>query len=154
MSGETRAASEPRTLQEKVQHLLERTFPAGMSGRKFTQIVKDKGGSLSHAHFSNIVRGEVTEVSEDTLRALGLGFGVDWRYFKDESELEADVVAGLQFLADKRAGTITGLAGRNIAASGLTPELLKFALSLVAQERQRRAEDAHAEPSPRGPRVC
>ncbi|MYX26845.1 hypothetical protein GTY75_09210 [Streptomyces sp. SID8381] len=138
-----RAAKPELTLREKVQYLLETTFPnEKVSGRRFAQIVEEKGGSLSNATFSNILSGKVTVVSEDTLKALGLGFGVDWRYFKDESEVEADVVAGLQFLAEKRAGHISGIAGRGIADTGLPADLLQFALGLVAEEKQRRAAAA------------
>ncbi|WP_433860115.1 hypothetical protein [Streptomyces kronopolitis] len=133
--------------------MLAETFPdQEVSGRTFAKRVKDAGGSLSHSHFSNILRGEVTDVSEETLRALGLGFGVDWRYFKDESEVEADVVAGLQFLAEKRSGVITGLAGRGISDAGVPADLLQLALSLVDKEKRRRAEQAADETSS-APRV-
>ncbi|MFF4276226.1 hypothetical protein [Streptomyces sp. NPDC001536] len=134
------AATPELTLQEKVQYLLEKTFPdERMSGRRFAQLVEDKGGSLSNATFSNILSGKITVVTEDTLKALGLGFGVDWRYFKDESEVEAEVVAGLQFLAEKRAGNISAVAGRGITEAGLVPGLLQYALDLVVDEKQRRA---------------
>lgn len=143
MSADRSSAPEPKTLQEKVQYLLQETFPnEKMSGRKFAQLVEDKGGSLSNVTFSNILNGKVTVVTDDTLKALGLGFGVDWHYFKDESEVEASVVAGLTFLAEKRAGNISGVAGRGITDAGLPSDLLQFALSLVDQEKRRRAAEA------------
>ncbi|MEV7425612.1 hypothetical protein [Streptomyces sp. NPDC091212] len=125
-------APQLKTLRQKVEYMVEKTFPGQkVSGRFFSDLVKERGGSLSHSYFSNILAGKVTQPSEDILRALGLGFGVDWRFFKDESEVVDDVVAGLQFLAKRRTGEISGVAGRGMDESGLPPELLRFALSLL-----------------------
>ncbi|MFD7426924.1 hypothetical protein ACFV6Z_07660 [Streptomyces sp. NPDC059818] len=141
-SGEERAP-ELRTLRQKVEYMVEKTFPGRkISGRVFADLVKERGGSLSHSYFSNILAGKVTQPSEDILKALGLGFGVDWRFFKEESEVVDDVVDGLQFLAKRRTGDITGLAGRGLDEEGLPPELLQFALALLedAKNRQRPAD--------------
>lgn len=120
------------SLREKVEYMVEKTFPGQkISGRVFAELVRERGGSLSHSYFSNILAGKVTQPSEEILRALGLGFGVDWRFFKEESEVVDDVVAGLQFLAKRRTGEISGLAGRGLNEDGLPPELLRFALSLL-----------------------
>ncbi|MER5496497.1 MULTISPECIES: hypothetical protein [unclassified Streptomyces] len=127
---------ELRTLQQKVEYMVEKTFPGQkVSGRVFADLVKERGGSLSHSYFSNILAGKVTQPSEDILKALGLGFGVDWRFFKEESEVVDDVVAGLQFLAKRRTGEISGVAGRGLDEDGLPPELLQFALSLLEDAR-------------------
>ncbi|MCX5342445.1 hypothetical protein [Streptomyces atratus] len=140
-----------RTLQQKVEYMVEKTFPSQkISGRVFAKLAKERGGSLSHSYFSNILAGKVTQPSEDILKALGLGFGVDWRFFKEESEVIDDVVAGLQFLAKRRTGEMSGLAGRGLDEDGLPPELLKFALSLLEDARGRRSTTdgatAHSEP--------
>ncbi|MCL7381364.1 hypothetical protein [Streptomyces sp. 35G-GA-8] len=112
--------------------MVERTFPGQkISGRVFADLVKERGGSLSHSYFSNILAGKVTRPSEEILRALGLGFGVDWRFFKEKSEVVDDVVAGLQFLAKCRTGEISGIAARGLHDDELSPELLQFALSLL-----------------------
>ncbi|MER0443898.1 hypothetical protein ACFYM2_09670 [Streptomyces sp. NPDC006711] len=125
-----------RTLRQKVEYMVEKTFPGEkISGRVFADLVKERGGSLSHSYFSNILAGKVTHPSEDILKALGLGFGVDWRFFKDESEVVDDVVAGLQFLAKRRTGEISGFAGRGIDDDGLDPELLQFVLSLLEDNK-------------------
>ncbi|MEV6400047.1 hypothetical protein AB0M39_35535 [Streptomyces sp. NPDC051907] len=130
-NGEQRAP-QLETLQQKVEYMVEKTFPGEkVSGRHFADLVKERGGSLSHSYFSNILAGKVTHPSEDILKALGLGFGVDWRFFKEESEVVDDVVAGLQFLAKRRTGEISGVAARGLDEGGLPPELLKFALSLL-----------------------
>lgn len=140
-NGEERTP-ELRTLQQKVEYMVEKTFPGQkISGRVFADLVKERGGSLSHSYFSNILAGKVTQPSEDILKALGLGFGVDWRFFKEESEVVDDVVAGLQFLAKRRTGEISGLAGRGLGDDGLSPELLKFALSLLAEAEHSEAAD-------------
>lgn len=124
---------ELRTLQQKVEYMVEKTFPGQkISGRVFSDLVRERGGSLSHSYFSNILAGKVTHPSEDILKALGVGFGVDWRFFKEESEVVDDVVAGLQFLAKRRTGEISGIAGRGIDDDGLPPELLQFMLSLLS----------------------
>ncbi|MFJ9622641.1 hypothetical protein [Streptomyces sp. NPDC101181] len=129
------------SLREKVEYMVEKTFPGQkISGRVFAELVRDRGGSLSHSYFSNILAGKVTQPSEDILKALGLGFGVDWRFFKEESEVVDDVVAGLQFLAKRRTGEITGVAGRGLDDDGLPPELLQFALSLL-EDAAREKED-------------
>lgn len=131
---------ELHSLRQKVEYMLEKTFPGQkVSGRTFAELVKERGGSLSHSYFSNILAGKVTQPSEEILKALGLGFGVDWRFFKEESEVVGDVVAGLRFLAKRRTGEISGVAGRGVGDEGLPPELLEFALSLLAdsQEKQR-----------------
>lgn len=60
---------------------------------------------------------------------------MDWRFFKDESDVVDDVVAGLQFLAKRRTGEISGLAGRGIDDDGLDPELLQFVLSLLEDNK-------------------
>ncbi|MBD3554383.1 hypothetical protein [Streptomyces sp. SP18CM02] len=128
------------SLREKVEYMVEKTFPGQrVSGRVFAELVRDRGGSLSHSYFSNILAGKVTQPSEDILKALGLGFGVDWRFFKEESEVVDDVVAGLQFLAKRRTGEISGLAGRGIDEDGLPPELLQFALDLLEDAARDRA---------------
>ncbi|MFJ8843394.1 hypothetical protein ACIRFF_10875 [Streptomyces cyaneofuscatus] len=120
------------SLREKVEYMVEKTFPGQkISGRVFAELVRERGGSLSHSYFSNILAGKVTQPSEEILKALGLGFGVDWRFFKEESEVVDDVVAGLQFLAKRRTGEISGVAGRGLDDEGLPPELLQFALSLL-----------------------
>ncbi|MGS2588957.1 hypothetical protein [Streptomyces hebeiensis] len=125
------------TLRQKVEYMVEKTFPGQkISGRVFADLVKERGGSLSHSYFSNILAGKVTHPSEDILRALGLGFGVDWRFFKEESEVVDEVVAGLQFLAKRRTGEISGVAGRGLDDDGLPPELLEFALSLLADSKE------------------
>ncbi|MGC5344108.1 hypothetical protein ACPXCE_09920 [Streptomyces sp. DT24] len=125
-----------KTLQQKVEYMVEKTFPGQkVSGRVFADLVKERGGSLSHSYFSNILAGKVTQPSEDILKALGLGFGVDWRFFKEESEVVDDVVAGLQFLAKRRTGELSGLAGRGLDDDGLPPELLRFALSLLEESQ-------------------
>ncbi|MCG7526697.1 hypothetical protein MHW47_19860 [Streptomyces sp. OfavH-34-F] len=130
-NGEERAP-ELRTLRQKVEYMVEKTFPGRrISGRFFADLVRERGGSLSHSYFSNILAGKVTQPSEEILKALGLGFGVDWRFFKEESEVVDDVVAGLQFLAKRRTGEISGLAGRGVNEDGLPPELLQFAMSLL-----------------------
>ncbi|MFV2120693.1 hypothetical protein ACE14D_20530 [Streptomyces sp. Act-28] len=134
--GERTAAPELRTLRQKVAYMVEKTFPGQrVSGRAFAELVRERGGSLSHSYFSNILAGKVTHPSEDILKALGLGFGVDWRFFKEESEIVDDVVAGLQFLAKRRTGEISGLAGRGTDDAGLPAELLEFALSLLKEAR-------------------
>jgi len=133
------------SLREKVEYMVEKTFPGQkISGRVFAELVRERGGSLSHSYFSNILAGKVTQPSEEILKALGLGFGVDWRFFKEESEVVDDVVAGLQFLVKRRTGEISGVAGRGLDDDGLPPELLRFALSLL--------EDAAKETSQDGPR--
>ncbi|MCZ1011478.1 hypothetical protein [Streptomyces lydicus] len=131
-------SDEPRTLQEKIAYLLKESYPDGdaPSDREFCRIVERRGGSLSHSYFGKLRKGQLTEVRDETLQALGLGFDCDWRFFKPESELEAEVFAGLRFLADKRAGGISGIAGRGIAEGGLSPDLLNFALDLVEKARQ------------------
>nr|WP_254711898.1 hypothetical protein [Streptomyces sp. TRM64462] len=133
---------ELRTLQQKVAYMVEKTFPGQkVSGRFFADLVRERGGSLSHSYFSNILAGKVTQPSEDILKALGLGFGVDWRFFKEESEVVDDVVAGLQFLAKRRTGEISGLAGRGVDEAGLPPELLEFAMSLLEDSRRSPHDD-------------
>lgn len=133
--GEERAP-ELRTLRQKVEYMLEKTFPGQkVSGRTFAELVKERGGSLSHSYFSNILAGKVAQPSEEILKALGLGFGVDWRFFKEESEVVGDVVAGLQFLAKRRTGEIGGVAARGAGEDGLPAELLEFALSLLADTK-------------------
>lgn len=148
------------SLREKVEYMVEKTFPGQkISGRVFAELVRDRGGSLSHSYFSNILAGKVTQPSEDILKALGLGFGVDWRFFKEESEVVDDVVAGLQFLAKRRTGEISGLAGRGLDDDGLPPELLRFALSLLEDaarekdgpERQSGGNDSAVNHRPAGP---
>ncbi|WP_228447214.1 hypothetical protein [Streptomyces paludis] len=127
-------APQLKTLRQKVEYMVETTFPdQKVSGRFFADLVKERGGALSHSYFSNILAGKVTHPSEEILRALGLGFGVDWRFFKEESEVVDDVVAGLQFLAKRRTGEISGVAGRGVDESGLPPELLRFAMSLLEE---------------------
>ncbi|ARF73634.1 hypothetical protein B7C62_16220 [Kitasatospora albolonga] len=134
------------SLRQKVEYMVEKTFPGQkVSGRVFAELVRERGGSLSHSYFSNILAGKVTQPSEEILKALGLGFGVDWRFFKDESEVVDDVVAGLQFLAKRRTGEISGVAGRGLDADGLPPELLRFALSLLEDA----ARDGAVRDSPR-----
>ncbi|WP_328901045.1 hypothetical protein OHR86_14895 [Streptomyces sp. NBC_00441] len=131
-------APELRTLRQKVEYMVEKTFPGRkISGRFFADLVRERGGSLSHSYFSNILAGKVTQPSEEILKALGLGFGVDWRFFKEESEVVDDVVAGLQFLAKRRTGEISGLAGRGLDEDGLPPELLRFAMSLLRDAEER-----------------
>lgn len=131
-------APELTTLRQKVEYMVEKTFPGQrISGRYFSDLVRSRGGSLSHSYFSNILAGKVTQPSEEILKALGLGFGVDWRFFKEESEVVDDVVAGLQFLVKRRTGEISGVAGRGLDAHGLPPELLQFALSLLEESEQR-----------------
>ncbi|MGW1084879.1 hypothetical protein ACWD4L_00590 [Streptomyces sp. NPDC002596] len=142
------SAPELRTLQQKVEYMVEETFPGQkISGRVFSDLVRERGGSLSHSYFSNILAGKVTQPSEDILKALGLGFGVDWRFFKEESEVVDDVVAGLRFLAKRRTGEISGLAGRGLADDGLPPELLQFALSLLEDSKNRPGAPADSEGS-------
>ncbi|MFE0421363.1 hypothetical protein [Streptomyces sp. NPDC058953] len=134
---------ELRTLRQKVEYMLVKTFPGQkVSGRIFAELVKERGGSLSHSYFSNILAGKVTQPSEEILKALGLGFGVDWRFFKEESEVVGDVVAGLQFLAMRRTGEIGGVAGRGVDDDGLPAELLEFALSLLADTKARQRAEA------------
>ncbi|MEU6056800.1 hypothetical protein [Streptomyces sp. NPDC047097] len=134
-------APELRTLQQKVSYMVERTFPGQrVSGRFFADLVRERGGSLSHSYFSNILAGKVTHPSEEILKALGLGFGVDWRFFKEESEVVDDVVAGLQFLARSRTGDIVGIAARGMGEDGIPAELLELALSLLEEEKQNRGQ--------------
>ncbi|MFE9251744.1 hypothetical protein [Streptomyces sp. NPDC007088] len=117
--------------------MIEKTFPGErVSGRFFAERVRERGGSLSHSYFSNILAGKVTHPSEEILKALGLGFGVDWRFFKEESEVVDDVVAGLHFLARRRAWDVTGIAARG-ASDGLSPELLEFAIGLLTEARDK-----------------
>lgn len=138
-NGEERTP-ELKTLRQKVEYMVEKTFPGQkISGRVFADLVRERGGSLSHSYFSNILAGKVTQPSEDILKALGLGFGVDWRFFKEESAVVDDVVAGLQFLAKRRTGEISGLAGRGLGEDGLPPELLRFMLSLLEGSERREA---------------
>ncbi|MFE5740528.1 hypothetical protein [Streptomyces celluloflavus] len=145
MDSDEQRTPELKTLQQKVAYMVEKTFPGQkISGRVFAERVRERGGSLSHSYFSNILAGKVTHPSEDILRALGTGFGVDWRFFKEESEVVDEVVAGLQFLAKRRTGEISGLAGRGLDDNGLPPELLKFALSLLEDAKARK--DAEPEP--------
>ncbi|MEU6441435.1 hypothetical protein [Streptomyces sp. NPDC047046] len=129
------SAPQLSSLRAKVEYMIEKTFPGQrVSGRFFAEHVRRKGGALSHSYFSNILAGKVTHPSEDILKALGLGFGVDWRFFKDESEVVEDVLSGLRFLARHRTGEVSGVAARGPVRDGLPPELLDFALSLLAEE--------------------
>ncbi|MEV7276985.1 hypothetical protein [Streptomyces sp. NPDC093111] len=142
---------ELQSLRQKVEYMLEKTFPGQkVSGRTFAELVKERGGSLSHSYFSNILAGKVTQPSEEILKALGLGFGVDWRFFKEESEVVGDVVAGLRFLAKRRTGEISGVAGRGVDDDGLPAELLEFALSLLADTKAEQPPDPAAEDGIRG----
>ncbi|MCH0541901.1 hypothetical protein I3F58_20475 [Streptomyces sp. MUM 203J] len=149
--GAEHAAPELHTLQQKVAYMVEKTFPGEkVSGRTFAELVRERGGSLSHSYFSNILAGKVTHPSEEILKALGLGFGVDWRFFKEESEVVDDVVSGLRFLAQRRTGEITGVAARGAGDAGLPPELLEFALSLLQDTGGEQREDA----GPQGSERC
>ncbi|MFE9257603.1 hypothetical protein [Streptomyces sp. NPDC006879] len=151
MDSDGERTPELQTLQQKVEYMLEKTFPGEkISGRTFSDLVKERGGSLSHSYFSNILAGKVTQPSEEILKALGLGFGVDWRFFKEESELVDDVVSGLQFLALRRTGEISGIAARGQGDDGLPAELLQFALSLLedAKAKQESGFDARFDPQP------
>lgn len=133
------AEPELETLQQKVEYMLRTTFPdEKVSGRQFAELVKAKGGSLSHSHFSNILAGKVTDPGEDTYRALGLGFGCDWQFFMPESQVVDEVVAHLTFLARRRSGEITGVAGRGISDQGLPPALMALAMSLIDEDKRRR----------------
>lgn len=135
--------NEPRTLQERILYLLERSFPEGTpSDREFCRIVESRGHALSHSYFGKLRKGQITEVRDETMQALAAGFGVDWRYFKGAPQVEAEVIAGLKFLAETKSGTITGVAGRGIGDAGLPSDLLQLALGLVAKEKARRAEQA------------
>ncbi|NML50712.1 hypothetical protein HHL19_19565 [Streptomyces sp. R302] len=137
---------ELQSLQQKVEYMLEKTFPGQkVSGRTFAELVRERGGSLSHSYFSNILAGKVAQPSEEILKALGLGFGVDWRFFKEESEVVGDVVAGLRFLAQRRSGEISGVAARGVGDDGLPAELLEFALSLLADTKAEQRPDGSAE---------
>ncbi|WP_371653580.1 MULTISPECIES: hypothetical protein [unclassified Streptomyces] len=143
MEDDTPDTPELATLQQKVAYMVEKTFPGeNVSGRTFSDLVKERGGHLSHSYFSNILAGKVTHPSEDILKALGLGFGVDWRFFKEESEVVDDVVAGLQFLAKRRTGEISGIAGRGLDDDGLSAELLQFALSLLEESSGKKDSDS------------
>lgn len=140
---EAEAESEPEleTLQQKVEYMLCTTFPGEkISGRQFSELVKVKGGSLSHSHFSNILAGKVTDPGEETYRALGLGFGCDWQFFMPESQVVDEVVAHLTFLQRRRNGQITGIAGRGIGEKGLPPALMTLAMKLVDEDKKRRGE--------------
>ncbi|MFE3742001.1 hypothetical protein [Streptomyces sp. NPDC059134] len=140
-------APDLRTLRQKVEYMVETTFPGErISGRFFSDLVKKRGGSLSHSYFSNILAGKVTRPSEDILRALGLGFGVDWRFFKEESEVVDEVVAGLRFLARRRTGEISGPGAPGADGGGLPPELLTFALSLLEDTSSARRDPDGAAP--------
>ncbi|WP_240134488.1 hypothetical protein [Streptomyces sp. MUM 178J] len=142
---------ELKTLQQKVEYMVEKTFPGEkVSGRAFAELVRQRGGSLSHSYFSNILAGKVTHPSEDILKALGLGFGVDWRFFKEESEVVDDVVAGLQFLARRRTGEISGVAERGLDEDGMPPELLQFALALLEETKEKQAGERHGKEPARG----
>ncbi|CAM5646510.1 Helix-turn-helix transcriptional regulator OS=Streptomyces cyaneofuscatus OX=66883 GN=G3I52_13510 PE=4 SV=1 [Streptomyces cyaneofuscatus] len=123
--------------------MVEKTFPGQkISGRFFAEPARERGGSLSHSYFSNILAGKVTQPSEEILKALGLGFGVDWRFFKEESEVVDDVVAGLQFLAKRRTGEMAaGWRAAELDDDWLPPELLQFALSLLEDAARETAED-------------
>jgi len=129
---------EPRTLQEKIIYLLDHAFPDGTpSDREFCRIVESQGGALSHSYFGKMRKGQITEVRDDTLQALALGFGIsNWRFFKDESEVVEEVMAGLALLAGTRTGDISGLAGRGVGDAGLSPDLLEFVLSQVRAYQQ------------------
>lgn len=128
--------------------MIEKTFPGErISGRVFADRVRERGGSLSHSYFSNILAGKVTHPSEDILKALGLGFGVDWRFFKEESEIVDDVVAGLQFLARSRTREVSGVAARGAGDGGLSAELLEFALSLLTEARDREPATGPGDPA-------
>ncbi|XMN07986.1 hypothetical protein ACK8N7_19065 [Streptomyces griseobrunneus] len=143
---ETAGPPQLNSLREKVEYMVEKTFPGQkISGRFFAELVRERGGSLSHSYFSNILAGKVTQPSEEILKALGLGFGVDWRFFKEESEVVDDVVAGLQFLAKRRTGEISGVAGRGLDDDGLPPELLRFALSLLEDAARETPEETSRE---------
>lgn len=129
---------EPRTLQEKILYLLDHAFPDGPpSDREFCRIVESQGGSLSHSYFGKLRKGQITEVRDETLQALALGFGLEnWRFFKDESAVVEEVMAGLALLAGTRTGDISGLAGRGIGDAGLSPDLLDFVLDQVRRYQQ------------------
>ncbi|MEU7228967.1 hypothetical protein [Streptomyces chrestomyceticus] len=137
-------------MQEKINYLLETTFPNGApSDREFCRIAAARGGSLSHAYFGRLRKGEVTEdtVTDVTLQALGAGFDCDWHFFKPESQVVEEVLAGLRFLVDKQAGGISGIAGRGLTEQGLSPSLLNYALALV-EEQRKGTQSRPAEPQP------
>ena len=129
---------EPRTLQEKIIYLLENAFPEGApSDREFCRIVESQGGSLSHSYFGKLRKGQITEVREETLQALALGFGIsNWRFFKEESAVVEEVMAGLALLAGTRTGDISGIAGRGVGDAGLSSDLLEFVLDQVRAYQQ------------------
>ncbi|WP_156727977.1 hypothetical protein [Streptomyces apocyni] len=147
-------AREPelRTLRQKVEYMVEKNFPGQrISGRCFAELVRERGGSLSHSYYSNILAGKVTDPSEEILKALGLGFGVDWRFFKEESEVVDDVLAGLRFLAQRRTGQLSGLAARGLDDGTLPPELVQFALSLLAEAQVAAEQHAQHPQNPHSP---
>lgn len=139
--------AKPETLQEKINYLLEHAFPEGTpSDREFCRIVESRGGALSHSYFGKLRKGQSTgDIKDETYQALGLGFGIaNWRFFKDESDIVEDVIAGLALLAGTRDGDISGLAGRGIGEEGMSSEMLEFVLGQVReyQEKVSRAGDS------------
>ncbi|WP_143678396.1 hypothetical protein [Streptomyces rhizosphaericus] len=131
MGGDER--DEPHTLQEKIVYLLDHAFPDGApSDREFCRIVESHGGALSHSYFGKLRKGQITEVRDETLQALALGFGIaNWRFFKDQTDVVEDVMAGLALLAGTRTGDISGIAGRSIGEEGMSAEMLDFVLEQV-----------------------
>lgn len=132
----------PRTLAEKINYLMERTFGDGQpvpSNAEIARAVNAHAGAvvISEAEVGDLRSGAELAATQVVCEGLGEFFGVTPSFFLSDEAVARQVVEGLTLLASVRRGEVNAVAARGLGKEGLTPDVLAFVNDMVADLQKR-----------------
>ncbi|MFG2504648.1 helix-turn-helix domain-containing protein [Streptomyces rubiginosohelvolus] len=144
-----KAGAPHRTLGEKVNFLLEHSYPAGAApgDEEIAEAVNRHAGS--EVVTANEVETLRTGAGDDdspppvVLEGLAEFFGVERMYFEPDDAVARQVYQGIRVLLASKNGGIRRVRARGLGPEGLSPEVLSLLTDLETEfEKQVGSEDA------------
>ncbi|WP_051853123.1 helix-turn-helix transcriptional regulator [Streptomyces aureocirculatus] len=126
----------PTTIAEKIDYLLELTFPdAGRrpSDTDIARSINEAAGAvvMSEVKVQELRRGTATETTPVIRQGLAQVFGVDEFFFRANDKMPDAIASGLRTLGLVRTGQISQIAARGMGGQSLSAEVLQALIALV-----------------------
>jgi transcriptional regulator with XRE-family HTH domain len=135
-----------RTLAEKIDYLLEHTYPGDQvppTDADIAHAVNKHAGAIviSAAGVRDLRTGAQATASPIVGEGLGELFGVTALYFQPDEDVARQVIEGFKALTLSNKGNITRVAARGLGEEGVSPDVIAYLAKLAMEFQEGRPAD-------------